>query len=278
MVTFARAVSKELHRSEPHWDWRPRVNVALHRSLMLPRKSPRLPLWLQGMAVTLLTVLAVGVLFQRSSWADWSHPQWLEGDPLAVFTRVKIAGEQPGHALFHFNHPARLGAPTGADWSAYPVPDRLVFVLTGLLGRAVGLIAAVNLVAALILGLNAASFYLCARWLRCRAEWALAGALLFALANYNVRWGITLSLSQVFVLPPLVLLCARAARRGPARDATRGWVVLGALLGVWLGLANPYLAYFAGVVAGGALVLALSRRSLPLRRQPLLVFLGCLVA
>ncbi len=230
------------------------------------------------MAVTLLTVLVVGGLFQRFAWSDWNRPQWLEGDPLEVYTRVKIAGEQPGHALLHFNHVDRLGAPTGADWSAYPVPDRLVFVLTGWLGRALGLIAAVQGVAALILGLNAASFYLCARWLRCRVEWALAGALLFALASYNVRWGITLSFSQVFVLPPLVLLCARAARRAPVRDAARGWMVLGALLGVWLGFANPYLAYFAGVVAGGALVLALLRRSPAARRRPLLVFLGCLVA
>ena len=244
---------------------------------MLSRKSPRLPLWLQGMAVTLLTVLVVGLLFQRFSWSDWSRPHWFEGDPLEVFARVKIAGEQPGHALLHFNHIDRLGAPTGADWSAYPVPDRLVFVLTGWLSQAIGLIAAVNLVSAWILGLNAASFYLCARWLRCRAEWALTGALLFASSNYNVRWSITLSLSQVFVLPPLVLLCAHAARRGPVRDATRGWVVLAALLGLWLGLANPYLAYFAGVVAGGALVLTWLRRSPAARRQPLLVFLGCLL-
>src|SRR6478736_7989650 len=278
MGKFAPSVSKELHLVPPIEGWRAAPNLALHRCSMAPRITPRTYLWLQGLAVILLTVLLVGALFQRTSWADWSRPQWLEGDPLEIYTRVKIAGEAPGHTLLYSSHVARLGAPTDADWSAYPAPDRLVVVLTGLLGRAVGLVAAVNLVAALILGLNAASFYLCARWLRCRAEWALAGALLFALANYNVRWGITLSLSQTFVLPPLVLLCARAARRGPVRDANRGWVVLGALLGVWLGLANPYLAYFAGVVAGGALVLALSRRSLPLRRQPLLVFLGCLVA
>lgn len=222
-------------------------------------------------------MLATGLMFQRHSWSDWGRPQWLEGDPVEVYTRVKIAGEQPGHALLRFNHIARLGAPTGADWTAYPAPDRLVFVLTGLLGRVVGVIAAINLVAALILGLNAASFYLCARWLRYRVEWALAGALLFAFAAYNVRWGITLSLSQVFVIPPLLLLCAHAARRGAAAGSNRSWIVLATLLALWLGWANPYHAYFAGVVAGGALVLALLRRSPRERLRPLLVFLVCLV-
>lgn len=245
---------------------------------MAPRITPRTFLWLQGLAVILLTVALVGALFQRTSWADWGRPQWLEGDPVEIYTRVKIAGEQPRHTLVHSSHVPRLGAPLGADWSAYPAPDRLVMTLTGLLGRTVGLITAVNLVAALILGLNAASFYLCARWLRYRAEWALAGALLFALANYNVRWSITLSLHQSFVIPPLVLLCAHAARRGLPTGTARPWTVLGAVLGVWLGWSNPYHAYFAGVVAGGGLVLALVRRSPAARLRPLLVFLGCLVA
>ena len=120
------------------------------------------------MLVAVIGALAVGLLFHRISWDDWSHPHWLEGDPLEVYGRVKIAAEQPGQTLFHFTPGDRLGAPTGADWSAYPVPDRLVFVLTGLLSRVTGLIAAINLVSALLTGLSAASFYLCARWLRCR--------------------------------------------------------------------------------------------------------------
>lgn len=224
----------------------------------------------------LLCGLVTGLLFHRLSWGDWSRPHWLEGDPLEVYARVKIAAEQPGPALFHFTPGNRLGAPTGADWSAYPVPDRLVFVLTGLLSRVTGLITAINLAGALFAGLNAAAFYLCARWLRCRWEWAAALGLVFAFCNYNVRWGITLSLSQTFTLPPLVLLCAWAARRGEPAKPTRPWKILAAGLGLWLGLGNPYLAYFAGVVAGGALLLVLLRRNPWSRKIPLLIFLGCL--
>ncbi len=227
--------------------------------------------------MTLLGGLVTGLLFHRISWGDWSRPHWLEGDPLEVYARVKIAAEHPGQALFHFSPGDRLGAPTGADWSAYPVPDRLVFVLTGLLSRVTGLIAALNLAGALFAGLNAASFYLCARWLRCRWEWAVALGLVFAFCNYNVRWGITLSLSQTFTLPPLILLCAWSSRRGEPANRHHHWKNLAAGLGLWLGIGNPYLAYFAGVVAGGALLLVLLRGSPRSRKIPLLVFMGCLL-
>ncbi len=227
--------------------------------------------------MTLLGGIAAGLLFHRFTWSDWSRPQWLEGDPLEVYTRVKIAAEHPAQTLFHFTPGDRLGAPTGADWSAYPVPDRLVFMLTGLLARATGLIAAINLASALFTGLNAAAFYLCARWLRCRWEWAAALGLVFAFCNYNVRWGITLSLSQTFVLPPLVLLCAWAGRNGAPHKDRRGWILLAAGLGCWLGIANPYLAYFAGVVACGAGLLAFLRRNPWSRKIPLVVFIVCLL-
>ena len=239
--------------------------------------SARFPRWFQASLVILLGGLFTGLLFHRLTWTDWGRPHWLNGDPLEIYTRVQIAAEQPRQALRHFSQVARLGAPDGADWSAYPVPDRLVFVLTGQLSRLTGLFAAINLVSALFAGLNAASFYLCARWLRCRWEWALALGLIFAFCNYNVRWGVTLSLSQTFVYPPLILLCAWAARRGAARPGQSGWKILGASLGLWLGISNPYLAYFGGVVTGGALLLALLRRNPWSRKIPLLVFLGCLV-
>jgi phosphoglycerol transferase len=224
-----------------------------------------------------LAWLGVVALFGRTSWSDWCAPQWLNGDPMEVFARVRIASEQTWHALFQFNRIERLGAPVAADWSAYPVPDRPVFVLTGLLAHVTGLLAAIHLMGALITGLNAASFFLCARWLRWRWEWAAGLALVFAFCSYNVRWGITLSLGQTFPLPPLVLLCARAARNAPWTGPLRGWRWLAGGIGAWLGLSNPYLAYFAGVVAGGALVLALARRVPRERRGLLLTFLACLV-
>ncbi|MBX3736416.1 MAG: hypothetical protein KF715_07005 [Candidatus Didemnitutus sp.] len=235
-----------------------------------PFCSPRI--WWQALLLAAATWLAVMAVFGRWTWADWSAPHWLEGDPLEVYARVKIAAEQPRHALASFSDPARLGAPYVADWRAYTVPDRIVFVLTGLLSRSFGLVAAVQLVSALGFVLNAVSFFLCARWLGRRWEWAAAAALGFAFCNYNLRWGITLSLAQTFTLPPLVLLCAYAARPAPVRRRLP-WLALGAALGCWLALGNPYLAFFAGVVASGGGVLALLRRAPRSRVAPLAVFL-----
>ena len=242
---------------------------------MSPRTSSRPRHWREALLLIALAWLAVMAVFGRWSWADWSMPHWFEGDPLEVCLRVQIAAEQPWHALTSFAHPARLGAPFGADWSGYAVPDRLVFVATGLLSRSVGLVAAVQLVSALGFVANALSFFLCARWLGRRWEWAAAFALGFAFCNYNLRWGITLSLAQTFTLPPLVLLCAHAAGRAPS-PRQRCWIALGVALGAWLGLGNPYLTFFAGVVAGGGLLLALARRAPAPRLAPLLAFLGTL--
>lgn len=221
--------------------------------------SARPPLWLQTVLIALMAMVVTAGLFGRWSWQAWTQPHWLEGDPLEVYARVKIAGEQPGAALLDLRSVAALGAPTGADWRGYPAPDRIVFVLTGLLGRPLGLIAAIQLMSAAIFALNAVSFYLCARWLRWRWVWAAALALTFAFCTYNLRWGITLSFSQTFTLPPLVLLCARAVRRGPRPTAAWPWLAVG--LGLWLAQGNPYLAYFSGFVATGALLLGLARRS-----------------
>lgn len=236
-----------------------------------PARPPR---WLQAVLVFLATVACTALLFQRTTWSDWTEPHWLEGDPVEVYARVKLAAEQPGAVLGGSITVENLGAPVRADWTGYPVPDRIVFVLTGWLAGALGLIAAIQLMSACLLALNATSFYLCARWLRWRWEWATALALAFAFCTYNVRWGITLSFSQTFVIPPLLLLCARATRRG-AKPAA-GWSLLAIALGFWLAQGNPYLAYFAGVVAGGALLLAWLRRIPRLRLVPLGLFLGVL--
>lgn len=233
--------------------------------------------WLPALLVPVLAWVALAAVFGRAGWADWAAPHWLEGDPVEVYARVRIAAEQPGHALASFTRIERLGAPAAADWSAYPVPDRLVFVLTGLLARVTGIFAAVHLMAAIITGLNAATFFLCARWLRWRWEWAAALGVVFALGSYNLRWGVTLSLNQTFVLPPLVLLCARAARAAPWTGGRRRWWGLAVLTGLWLGLSNPYLAFFAGIVGGGALLLALLRRAPAARWRLLAGFLACLV-
>ena len=79
---------------------------------------------------------------------------------------------------------------------------------------------------------------------------AFAVALLFTFANYNFRWGVTVSFSLTFAIPPLMLLCGWIARSAPAIRAT-SWTWLAVLLGVWMGGGNPYLGFFAAQAAIG---------------------------
>jgi len=232
----------------------------------------------------ILPLLALGVLclisilHERWSWSDWIQPQDIYGDPLEIFARVQLAAEQPLQPFVGFTQLARLGAPFQANWGAYPAPDSVVFFLTGQLSHVVGVFGAVKLVAALFCVLNAFSFYLCARHLRWRAEWAVVGALLFAFSNYNIRWGITLSFNQTFTLPPLILLCSHAAKAAPLVGSPRRWLWLGGLLGAWLGLGNPYLGFFAGFLGAATLTLGLLRRCPWERLKPLVCFLAAITS
>ncbi|MEO7600392.1 MAG: hypothetical protein ABIV50_15775 [Opitutus sp.] len=193
-------------------------------------------------------------LTHRWSLEAWSTPLQIHGDPLEVYARVQAASEDLAQPLLGFNHLPRLGAPVGANWRRYPVSDRVVFTGLGLLARILGVFAAVNVAMAAVHVLNAIAFYLCARFLRWRIEWAMATALLFSFSSYNFRWGVTVSFSLTFFVPVLLLFCAWVARSAPAVKA-RPWTWVGCGLGAWLGGANPYLSFFASQLIAGALLL-----------------------
>lgn len=241
---------------------------------MRPRPTPASLNRLVFAGLLLIVPLLTCTLFARWSWSDWVQPRELLGDPLEIFARVKLAAEQPLQPFVGFTELERLGAPFRADWGAYPAPDSVVFFLAGRLAHVIGVFGAVKLTAAVFYLLNAVSFYLCVRRLRWRPEWAAAGALLFAFCNYNVRWSVTLSFNQTFTLPPLVLLCAHAAKTGQMGRRQPGWVWLGGLLGAWIGIGNPYLGFFTGLLAAATLMVALIRRSPWERMRPLVFFIA----
>lgn len=246
---------------------------------------PTFPSLLTRGALPLLLAVAAVLLWSghtgRWDGTAWQTPDDYHGDPCEIFTRIQNAAEDPLQPLRGFPHSERLAAPFTADWSHYPIGDGPTFAAAGLLARSVGPYAAGAILAALLCAASAASFYACGRWLRWRPEWAAAGALLFAFTNYQQRWAVTLSFNQTWTLPPLLLLCAIAARRAPlAAHRQKRWGWIAALLGVWLGLGNPYFVFFTGALAAGTLVLAWFRRApLPRLRLPLifLVVMGVAV-
>lgn len=196
---------------------------------------------------------------QRTSWESWTTPLQLHGDPLEVYARVQAAKEDLTQPLRGFSSLPRLGGPAGADWGRYPISDRVVFTGLGLLARVLGVFTAVNFAIVFVHALNAVAFYLCARFLRWRTEWALATAMLFSFCSYNFRWGVTVSFSLTFFIPVLLLFCGWIARHAPAVAAKR-WTWIGVGLGVWLGGANPYLSFFASQLVGGSVLLQFLRR------------------
>ena len=195
----------------------------------------------------------------RWSSEAWSTPMQIHGDPLEVYARIQAAMEDPTQPLRGFSSLPRLGMPVGADWQRYPISDRVVFTVVGLLARVVGVFAALNVAVAAVHVLNAVAFYLCARFLRWRREWAMATALLFSFCSYNFRWSVTLSFSLTFFVPVLLLLCAWIARPAPAVAAKR-WTWIAIALAAWLGGANPYLSFFATQLILGSVGLQLLRR------------------
>ncbi len=228
------------------------------------------------LSLSFVTLLIWCVVTHRWTPLAWQAPLQLHGDPVEIYTRVQIAAEDLAQPLFGYADLPRLAAPFGADWRAYPVSDRLVFTALGALTRIFGLFLAVNLALAAVHVLNAASFFLCARLLRWRTEWAFATALLFAFSNYNFRWGITFSFSLSFVIPPLLLLCAWIARHAPAVRPRRA-LFLAAALGAWFATANPYLTFFAAQLVAFSAVLQLLRQRQPTRLRAAGLFFAALL-
>lgn len=226
-----------------------------------PAHSPPMPLrrFVPHLCLCLLVLTIWCGLTQRWSLEAWRTPLQLHGDPLEIYARVQAAAEDFSQPLRGFVAQPRLAAPLGADWSRYPVSDRVVFTGLGVLASAIGVFAAINLAMAATHVLNALAFYLCARFLRWRQEWAFAVALLFSFSSYNFRWSVTVSFSLTFVIPPLLLLCGWIARAAPPVSA-RSWTWLALALGLWFGGANPYLGFFAVQLAAGAVLLQFARR------------------
>lgn len=177
--------------------------------------------------------------YERVTWSSWSLPLDYTGDSLEILARIQAAAE--GDLVpFHSHRVHRLGAPFVASWDEYPGSDDLSNYGLGLLARLIG-VAATSNVALLLAHLTAAwSFYLCARWLRHRWEWAMAGALLFAFSFFSLtRFLPHLWLTFTYTVPLALFTCwlIVAGRRMTARPAWR-WLCYGTAAA--LGASNPY--------------------------------------
>lgn len=195
-------------------------------------------------------------MLQTGRWRaeSWHLPTVYRGDAFEILARIKASSEGEVRPLLP-QRIERLAAPYGADWSAYPTPEKIPLLLLGGIARLSDLFVAANLGLVLALGLNAVAFYwVVRRWLAVRWEWAMTGALLFAF-NYAVFHRGLFHFSFVFtwIIPPGLLACWLIARSSRLQWRSPGAAVcLGA--GVLLGAHNTYYLFFWLQLAGWALL------------------------
>jgi hypothetical protein len=214
---------------------------------------PRFQTWWR---LVLLTGVAGLVCISHYGWwtpAQWSVPAEYTGESLEILARIKAASEGD-LAPLQPQVMSRLGAPFGANWSAYPSSDMLLVWTLGQVARVTGVAVAANL-ALLLAVLSAAwSFYACARWLRLQWEWAMAGALLFAFTFQTFNRGLQHLLIAFSWTVPLAILSVAlvASSRRMHWRSKWGAVVLVSALGI--GVSNPYLLFLYLQLMGLALL------------------------
>ena len=208
--------------------------------------------WRAGLLAVVAALIWI-VHFDRWTLASWQLPTDYYIDAHETLARLKAASE--GDILpLHSQVIERLGAPFGAHWNAYPTPDKPLMLALGLLVHAFGLFATANLGLVLAQVTAALAFYFTARWLRCRWEWAAAGALLFAYTYHTFHRGLAhFSLVFTWTIPLGLLavwLVAGSRLIGWRRPAAALCLVTAAALGV----SNPYNLFFWCQLMGWAVI------------------------
>ena len=197
--------------------------------------------------VALLAILA-GLIwctfYDRWSAESWqtpitylSDPQ--KGDVIGFLAQYKATSE--GHVWpFLFTNVPELGAPHVANWDDFPISEKPIFLLVGLLVKIFGLFAGANL--ALMLGqiFAAVSFYAACRMLNAFWVWAFAGALVFAFARYVFAQGLHHLPVTYYWHIPLCLVVCEWAFRGRGIEFRTWQFKFAVLIAVVTGTQNPY--------------------------------------
>ena len=208
--------------------------------------------WRVGLLV-LVSTLVWCAHYDRWTLASWNVPTEYNGDTLEILARIAAAAEGDTKPL----RPqiiSRLGAPFGANWSAYPASDMLLVLLIGQIAKVVGVFTAANIALLLATVTSALAFYGCARWLRGRWEWAFAGALLFAFTFQTFHRGLShLFLVFSWTVPMALLACGFVAesRRLQWWSWRGGFCVATAAL---IGVGNPYILFLFLQLLGWAMI------------------------
>ena len=154
-----------------------------------PRPAIFRPLNELGALALLLAVVVLSWCAANAKWdgASWQQPSAysapVTSDILGTLAGMKASAD--GHFLpMLWKNIPELGAPGGANWNDYPITEEIPLYIEGLLARAFGLFAGLNLSLLICHLLAAGVFYGVARCSDCDMRWSFVGALAFGIAPF----------------------------------------------------------------------------------------------
>jgi phosphoglycerol transferase len=168
--------------------------------------------FLRATLLALLTALLWCTVEDRWTPAAWQTPLTYLDEPeksdvLLMLAWVRAARD--GHlSPYTFTNVPELGAPYVANWDDFPLPEKPLICLTGLLARAIGLFPAANFALLLAHVLAAVAFYAACRLLGAAWLWSAAGALVFAFSRYLFAHGLHhLTVAYAWHVPLCLVVC-----------------------------------------------------------------------
>lgn len=217
-------------------------------------------LWLLGLALAISFLWMLR--YDRFTLANWSAPPTHGGDSYVMMGLIKSYADGE-FVPFLPKTNKRLGAPFGASWDDFPLPEELLLFFLGRIAKWFGIAAAAN-VAVLLLHLTAGlSFYVCGRYLRYARAVTMAGAMLYAFAYFHLWRSLPhMLVAYSYTIPLGLLTCwlVGGSRRLHWKSKPF-WICV--CCSALLGISNPYnLNMFLQL-----LVLTLAVHFLTVRRQ-----------
>ncbi len=179
--------------------------------------------------------------YERWTLASWQSPIDYSGDTLELLARIRLAMDGETSSWSGDQVIERLGAPLGADWSAYPASDKWLIQLCGWLARWLGLMETTNYALLLAHVTAGLSFYACVRQLGHRRLWVATGAVLYANTYMMFARGLPHLLIVFSWSVPCVLLVAWWLARNVRLKGKRAVILA---IAFTLGVSNPYNLFF----------------------------------
>jgi hypothetical protein len=214
---------------------------------------------LRALLLALVAALVWCTIFDRWTAAAWQTPLEYravpeEADVMTLFAGTKATRDGYVTPLTMVDVP-QLGAPFSASWNDFPVAEKPLYWLTGLLARLIGVFPADNFAVMFGQVLAAVSFYAAGRLLNCAWTWAFAGGLVFAFSCYAFSHGQHHLTVLYYWHIPLCLVVCEWLLRGEKIDFGDPRFFFALAIAIITAVQNVYYtSVFVQFLAWGALV------------------------